>query len=136
MRQVEVLLKGPEIKLPAEFHCYDKEQIRHTEARFRWRDRSATTLKSAAIGVGGSNLQLPEEPIDCSHYHYLENTPIFFGHYWLSGEPRIESDNALCFDHSVAKGGKLVGYQWNPYEPIYGHRIVFQRSKNSLTLGL
>ena len=33
---------------------------------------------------------------------------VFFGHYWLVGNPLIENKRAICLDYSVAKGGKLV----------------------------
>jgi hypothetical protein len=126
-KAVEVLLKGPEIDLPAGVHFYDKEGTRRTEARIRWWNRSATTLKSAAIGVGSASISLPDKNIDCSPFHYFENIPIFFGHYWLSGNPKIEAENALCLDYSVAKGGELVGYRWDDTTDLHPSRLIVAR---------
>lgn len=40
-------------------------------------------------------------------------TPLFFGHYWLTGNPAQLSEKAACVDYSIAKGGKLVAYRWD-----------------------
>ena len=36
--------------------------------------------------------------------------PVFFGHYWMSGAPEIQSANALCLDYSAGTDGPLVTY--------------------------
>jgi hypothetical protein len=36
---------------------------------------------------------------------------VFFGHYWLKGNPAIENNKAICLDYSVAKGGLLVAFK-------------------------
>jgi hypothetical protein len=38
---------------------------------------------------------------------------VFFGHYWLQGEPTLYRNNICCLDYSVAKEGKLVAYSLN-----------------------
>ena len=38
---------------------------------------------------------------------------VFFGHYWLKGDPSIYRENVCCLDYSVAKNGKLVAYRLN-----------------------
>ncbi len=41
--------------------------------------------------------------------------PVFFGHYWMTGMPRIEAPNALCLDYSAGIGDNpLVAYAWEP----------------------
>ncbi len=43
--------------------------------------------------------------------------PVFFGYYWLTGHPSVQSKNAVCVDYSVAKdGGKLCCYSFNNSE--------------------
>ena len=39
---------------------------------------------------------------------FTSDKPVFFGHYWLNGIPKIVNEHAICLDYSVAKGGKLV----------------------------
>ena len=124
---VEVLLKGPEIELPQGVYFFDKDGKKRTEARIRWWNKDISNLKSAVIGIGSGSSDLIDKQIDFSQYHYHDEIPVFFGHYWLSGDPEIEAQNALCLDYSVAKGGELVGYRWHPSEPLHKNRIVIQR---------
>jgi hypothetical protein len=61
---------------------------------------------------------LPEKPIDVSElksndYYQSNDKKIFFGHYWLKGEPYLYRENICCLDYSVAKGGNLVAYRLN-----------------------
>ena len=57
---------------------------------------------------------LPDEEIP-THVRLGQNAgkPLFIGHYWLTGTPRLLSDSVACLDYSVAKGGKLVAYRWD-----------------------
>ncbi len=38
---------------------------------------------------------------------------VFFGHYWLTGEPALHRENVCCLDYSVARGGSLVAYRFD-----------------------
>ena len=48
-----------------------------------------------------------------NRFYPEEDVPVFFGHYWLQGEPELQSPNAVCLDYSIAKNGKLVAYRFN-----------------------
>jgi hypothetical protein len=39
--------------------------------------------------------------------------PLFFGHYWRSGEPERIKPNLTCLDYSAVKYGKLVAYRFD-----------------------
>lgn len=108
----EILLKGPEQRLPAGIHFIDKDGDKREEVRLRWWDRNAKTFKSAAIGLEGREDELPDSdlPVD---YSYLDNKPVFFGHYWLKNAPKLTSPNAACLDFSVAREGYLTAYRWS-----------------------
>jgi hypothetical protein len=62
--------------------------------------------------------QLPESPLghegltNSTHYLAIEK-PVFFGHYWLKGQPTLWRENVCCIDYSVAKGGLLVAYRFD-----------------------
>lgn len=61
---------------------------------------------------------LPEQPIEMStlkptDYYPDSDRKVFFGYYWLKGEPSLYKDNICCLDYSIAKGGKLVTYLLN-----------------------
>jgi hypothetical protein len=35
------------------------------------------------------------------------------GHYWMQGEPVLQSSKIACVDYSAGKGGPLVAYRWD-----------------------
>jgi len=108
----EILLKGPEQRLPVGIHFFDKDGHKREEVRLRWWDRDATTFRKAAIGLEGREAELPDSRLP-RDFRYLEGKPVFFGHYWLSGSPNITAPNAACLDFSVAKKGYLTAYRWS-----------------------
>jgi hypothetical protein len=104
---VEILLKGPEERLPPGTHFFDKDGHGRGEVRLRWWDQNAITFRKAALGMEGKQNEIPDSrlPTDC---RYHESKPVFFGHYWLNGSPELTAPNAACLDFSVAKKGYLT----------------------------
>ncbi|MCJ7756848.1 MAG: metallophosphoesterase [Gillisia sp.] len=113
---IEQTLKGKEMKMPGGLSFTDKDGTIRTEIRIKWwEDPSEMTYKS--ISVEPLDI-LPEQPIKLSELKSLDfyrgdDKKVFFGHYWLKGEPSLYKDNICCLDYSVAKGGKLVAYRLN-----------------------
>lgn len=113
---VEDTLKGKEIKLPEGNFFTDKDGTKRNEIRIKWWENPAQmTYKSLSV-LPIENL--PEKTVDLSQLkslnYYQENEKcVFFGHYWLKGEPFLYKKNVCCLDYSVAKGGKLVAYRFN-----------------------
>jgi hypothetical protein len=120
----EILLKGPEQRLPPGMRFLDKGGDERQDVRLRWWDRHATTFKRAAVGVADIRGELPdvELPID---FRYLESTPVLFGHYWMPGEPTIEFPNVGCLDFSVAKEGYLTAYRWSGESELSSEHLVY-----------
>jgi len=116
---VEVLTKGIEVALPPPHHFHDKDGIRREAVRTRWWDPQATTFRSAALLPSGDAEQLPE--VTLPGHAQLEHgaqKPVFFGHYWMSGTPRVLGPAAACVDYSAGKGGPLVAYRWEAGAPL------------------
>jgi Calcineurin-like phosphoesterase len=109
---VEILLKGPEQRLPEGVHFFDKDGHKREEVRLRWWDQDATTFRKAALGLKGRENELPASILP-RDFRYRETKPVFFGHYWLDGSPGITASNAACLDFSVAKKGYLAAYRWS-----------------------
>jgi hypothetical protein len=111
---IEQTLKGKEMKMPEGLFFTDKDGTKRTEIRIKWwEDPSKMTYKSISVEPIGN---LPEQPIELSqlksHDFYRDiDKKVFFGHYWLKGEPSLYRENICCLDYSVAKGGKLVAYR-------------------------
>ena len=110
---IEALLKGKEIPIPEQFGWLDKDGHLRTENRIKW-------WVDASVGACGDFLfDCPPEmishpvPLDPEFEIYDKNAPpVFFGHYWLKGEPEVQAHNVVCLDYSIAKDGALVAYRW------------------------
>ncbi len=120
---VEILLKGPEERLPAGIDFLDKDGHRREEVRLRWWDQNATTFRRAALGMDGREDEIPDARLP-TDYRYREGKPVFFGHYWLKDRPEITAPNAACLDFSVAKEGYLTAYRWSGERDLTKNSLV------------
>lgn len=122
---VERLLKGPEISLTALGHepYYDHVGTRRTDARVRWWDRDARTLRELA-DVRGMTTQdgrpyptLPDVRVEDFDFSllYTDTVPVVYGHYWFEWDNHREdwTDYTACVDFSAVRGGRLVAYRWD-----------------------
>lgn len=129
---VETLLKGPEISLVGHGQeAYrDKDGFLRDHARLSWWNAEATTLRGLAE-MGGKFTtkdgerypQLPDLDVSAEHrgHVYTHQVPVFYGHYWRSGQPRRLhdwTDYTACVDFSAGKGGPLVAYRWSGEKQI------------------
>ena len=111
---IEVWLKGLETALPDGHTFLDKDKNPRQEVRVRWWDHTAVLYSDAALIEEEIRNRLPALEIPHSaRYRYPEDVPVFFGHYWMKGEPSVQSSKTACLDFSVAKQGKLVAYRWS-----------------------
>lgn len=56
----EILMKGPEQRLPSAVSFSDKDGSERREVRIKWWDPDATTFRKAAIGVDDRLAGLPD----------------------------------------------------------------------------
>ncbi|WP_213298022.1 metallophosphoesterase [Paraburkholderia sacchari] len=111
---VETLTKGLEISLPPGITFKDKDGHTRKEVRVRWWDTEAKTFRQAAVLPEESAKAIPDLPIPPSTLiGYTSEKPVFFGHYWRTGTPRVLAPNVACVDYSAGHGGPLVAYQWD-----------------------
>lgn len=111
---VQTLLRGPDVALPYGLFFLDKDGTERRRLRIRWWDCLNTTYAGLGILPRDVNVLLPDEPIQ-DHVCPIIPTdkPIFFGHYWMTGTPRLQADHMACLDYSAGKGGPLVAYRWD-----------------------
>jgi hypothetical protein len=113
-KAVEVLTKGIEAPLPEGHFFLDKDGIRRKNVRVRWWDEAATTYPTAAILPEENRKALPDQAIpEHARIKVMQDKPVFFGHYWMTGTPATLTQSAACVDYSAGRGGSLVAYQWN-----------------------
>ena len=123
---IENILKGPEMQLPDGQEFEDKDGRRRTRIRVQWfRYPEGDALGQYAfppaddvLGSLGEHFHPPVEPYGVSE------PPVFFGHYWLRGSPRLQTLNTCCVDYSVANGGALTAYQWDGEAELSVEKIL------------
>jgi hypothetical protein len=125
---IDETLKGKEMKLPDGLYFNDKDGTRRTDIRIKWWENpSEMTYKTISVEPIEN---LPEEPIQVSElksndYYKSNDKKVFFGHYWLKGEPSLNKENICCLDYSVAKGGKLVAYRLNEEAILDNENLIY-----------
>lgn len=115
---VDSLLKGPEMALPKGITYEDSEGVIRNRTRICWWINPASvSSKELFLQSEGDipEVSIPEEIRRRNYYHESER-PVFFGHYWFTGDVQIIKPNVCCLDYSVAsykKNGKLVAYRFD-----------------------
>jgi hypothetical protein len=125
---IEQTLKGKEMKMPEGLYFTDKDGTRRSEIRIKWWE-NPTQMTYKAISVEPIE-NFPEEPIQISQlksldYYNSSEKKVFFGHYWLKGEPSLYKENICCLDYSVAKGGKLVAYRLDDEQVLHSKKLIY-----------
>lgn len=110
----EAVAKGPEARLPHPYSFVDKGKKERHHVRVKWWNGDARNWREIAMSVPDINA-LPATSVPDSllrEAYPIDDKPVFFGHYWMSGEPELQSANALCLDYSAGTDGPLVTYEW------------------------
>lgn len=126
LRARKLLTCGLELPLPEGKVIRDKAGNEHKEVRIaNWR-HLATELHEVALVTPGQEAQLMgmEWPADLV-ISAIEGAPIFVGHHWFSGHPKIESPKLACLDWSAAKDGPLVAYRWTGETELSNSKLVW-----------
>ena len=89
----------------------------HT-VRIRCWDPICTTDRDLALMPNDVRQGLPSERVPADmRAPYDGVKPVFFGHYWMTGKPAVQTATCACVDYSAAKSGPLVAYRWDG-EPL------------------
>lgn len=133
-KAVDAILKGIEIPLPPPHTFTDKDGHVRDRVRVRWWSRDATTYRRAALLGDKERAVIPDAAIpDHARIELDSGKPVFFGHYWMTGELGILAKNAVCVDYSIAKGGKLAAYRWDGEQELRSEALVSARANGTVS---
>ena len=96
-RAIEELLKGKEYELSNGLSFKDKDGNERKHCRVKWwqpvqnRKTFDQILMFCPDELKGESLSETD-----SFYSYNNDIPVFFGHYWLKGSPKVEHEDAIC----------------------------------------
>lgn len=123
---IEVVLKGPEIDLPAGVEFTDQSGKLRKAVRVRWWQSDLSTYRQAAIGPAGDSEMIPDGPLPGRlRRPDTAGPPVLFGHYWFSGTPSVISSRFACLDYSVARQGPLVAYRWDGETELADDKLIW-----------
>jgi len=112
----KIVITGHEHTLPPGHFVTDGKGHKHDNARLKVWKQGARRLREIAIVPGGDTSMVPDLSLEEAlpkGLPLLTGTPILVGHYWYSGEVRLESDRVAVLDWSAAEHGPLVAYRWD-----------------------
>ena len=128
-KAVETLLKGYEVYLPPGYHYQDRDGNTRTKIRVRWWKsfnnesyRSISLSKDEAL----PEIIIPTKKLQKFSSYTPDKKPVFIGHYWNTGKPRLFKPNVCCVDYSLAKCEKLVAYRWSGETTLSNENFVSQ----------
>lgn len=129
---IDQTLKGKEMPMPDGLYFTDKDDHKRTDIRIKWwEDPSKNTYKSISVEPIEN---LPDQKfsnnvLNATSYYHEDDKKVFFGHYWLKGNPSFYRDNICCLDYSIAKEGKLVAYRLDAEEKLDINKLIYVNSK-------
>jgi hypothetical protein len=122
---MEPVTKGPEVVLPGDSAFVDHEGTRRREVRLRWWDDEARHYRAAAMVPESQRDGLPAEPLpDGVEMGVRGSTPLFVGHYWLDGAPRVQHPRLAVLDYGAGLKGPLVAYRWDGEGELCDDKLV------------
>ena len=131
---ISLFLKGPELDLPEGVTFRDAEGVLRKRTRIRWWINPKNSNLQELSFQPGVELPPHEVPLEIQgRDFYGENErPVFFGHYWLTGLPKLIRDNVCCLDYSVAgyRGdGRLAAYRFDGEQKLDSTKFVWVDAK-------
>jgi hypothetical protein len=119
------LTKGLEIDLPEGSTFADHSGIERKVVRVQWWKDCSGTYRDVAMVPGDQVVRIPDIQLPMSlPARGLDESPLFIGHYWLSGMPSLLATNVACLDYGAGLKGPLVAYRWNGEPVLSGDRFV------------
>ncbi|MDW9478582.1 hypothetical protein GOB57_07685 [Sinorhizobium meliloti] len=108
---VDTTIRGREIDLPPGISFVDSDGVERDKSRVRWwAEEKPEKLRD--LVVDDIDTDADADATSTVSFQDADQRPVFFGHYWLKGEPRLLSERAACLDFSVAAAGHLCAYSW------------------------
>jgi len=116
-----------EIALPAGLSFTDTDGNKRHEVHIKWWAENIQTYQQAAVHEIESLQNQPSInlPVNFKSTGYeTAQIPVFFGHYWFTGDTFPISNNVACLDYSAAGDGPLVAYAWEQPHDLQGKNFI------------
>ncbi|PIE42519.1 MAG: serine/threonine protein phosphatase [Gammaproteobacteria bacterium] len=113
---IERLLKGTDMLLPEGVFVKGADGVSRTRFRTKFWKSAPETYADVVFQPDRIPNQLLNKKLSVTEksrltYYAETEKPLFVGHYWRSGQPRLIRDNIVCLDYGAVNHGKLVAYR-------------------------
>lgn len=113
---IDRLLRGVDLPLPDGEKMLGRDG--YTRSKFRvgyWHEAYETyddlAFQPDPLPEHIANRSVSEEHRSLLPHYGRQEKPLFFGHYWRRGIPKLVTDNLACLDYSAVNRGHLVAYR-------------------------
>lgn len=129
-RLVQRLTTGLTLKLPDDKHIVGREGQKRKRFRIRFWGGNQSHGE-AAFQPDPLPSDVEKMPLEDTTRDWLlqrnyagHRRPLFIGHYWLQGEPKLQSPNIACLDYSAVLGGRLAAYRMDGEQELDDAKFV------------
>lgn len=129
-RFLDTSLRGTSIRLPEGrvIECRDGMTRKLFRVKF-WGDAPKTYQEALfqpdPLPQDLAERRLSEQELKQLVLYPSDARPLFVGHYWMSGEPDVLSDNVACIDYSAVKYGRLVAYRMDGEQTLNANKFTW-----------
>lgn len=118
---VKLIVSGPELRLPNGYRFTDIYGQKRDEVRIAWWEGGDVLWKEVALSVSDRD-ELPEGYVPVESLTNLRPAvgPVLFGHYKISGEPRLLHETTACLDFPQAP----CFYRWRGEDVLSAGNMV------------
>lgn len=124
------LVRGTAMPLPDNREMVGRDGLARSFFRTRFWAREPETYGDVVFQPDPLPKDIAEKPLSRRERERLvsygpSEPPVFFGHYWMTGKPRLLRDNLACLDYSAVKYGKLVAYRMDGESKLDASKFVW-----------
>ncbi|WP_158587061.1 metallophosphoesterase [Motilimonas pumila] len=118
-----LLLKGPELTLPAGYHFNDKHGVKRNDIRLKWWARQGSSYRDLAAVPYSQIMKIPDIPLQQKVVLHQTRQRVFIGHYSMH-QTNLSLDNrhVACVDFSGNK--QLAAYRWSGEESLTSDNLL------------
>ena len=129
---LDCCLRGLHLPLPQATRLLGNDGGYHDELRVKFWQQHGATYGDVAISLPELDPELAAQSLSAEQqraiYCYTsEQPPLFFGHYWFTGEPELLAPNLACLDYSAVRGGPLLAYRYDGEARLQAEKLLWVR---------
>ena len=122
LKAVDRLTRGTSLRFPDNRYIVSRDGVKRDFFRTKFWANDPLIYQDVVFQPDPLPEDLSERSLSKAEKERLicygeQDKPVFFGHYWLQGRPKVIKNNLACLDYSAVKYGRLVAYRYDGEKP-------------------